>query len=304
MRLRIYRFVRMFLLGFIAVSLANLLFTFIFNTPKMYGIDRENREMVLKYGILRDKIRSAERTLAEIKHRDNYIYRSLFSTDTLAVEGIYTPYPAGKYAPLQGDEYSDLMTSTWQELDALGRKLYLQSLSLDQLQILSKNKEKLSLAIPAIWPIDRTKLKNNHIGAYGRRFHPIYKVWRKHEGIDLAGSTGDPIFATGDAVVEKIDRGRAHAGYGQQILLNHDFGYKTRYAHLSRILVKPGDRVTRGQIIGEMGNTGGSTSPHLHYEVIYMGRTVNPVNYFNRNMTHEEYKNLMEHMRETDLEVF
>jgi murein DD-endopeptidase MepM/ murein hydrolase activator NlpD len=100
------------------------------------------------------------------------------------------------------------------------------------------------------------------------------------------------------------DKGKRRRGYGQQILLNHEFGYQTRYAHLDKILVKEGDRVTRGQLIGEVGSTGGSTGPHLHYEVIYMGRNVNPVNYFNRNMTSEEYKMLMEKMKtNTDLET-
>ncbi|MBQ5635822.1 MAG: M23 family metallopeptidase, partial [Alistipes sp.] len=93
-------------------------------------------------------------------------------------------------------------------------------------------------------------------------------------------------------------------GYGKQVLLNHQFGYKTRYAHLDKILVTKGQRVKRGQIIGLVGSTGGSTGPHLHYEVIYMGRHVNPVNYFNKNMTKEEYKQLMENMRyNADLET-
>ena len=113
-----------------------------------------------------------------------------------------------------------------------------------------------------------------------------------------------PVYATGDAIVQKTDEGRRRRGYGRQVLLNHEFGYQTRYAHLNKILVKEGDRVVRGQIIGEVGSTGGSTGPHLHYEVIYMGRHVNPVNYFNRNMTSEEYQTLIENMRHnTDLEI-
>ncbi|MEG2240765.1 MAG: M23 family metallopeptidase, partial [Alistipes sp.] len=205
---------------------------------------------------------------------------------------------------MNADNYALLMIDTWKQLDAFGRMLYLESVSFDDLQALSKNKEQLSIAIPSLWPIDRTRLKGR-IGAFNpRRVHPVYHVIRPHTGIDLGGKTGDPIFATGDAVVEQIDQGVAHRGYGRQILLNHAFGYKTRYAHMSRIHVKAGDHVVRGQLIGEVGQTGVATGPHLHYEVIYRGKTVDPINYFDKNMTNDEYRKLVETMHDTDLEKF
>ena len=297
-----YPLLRKLLLGFIVISLLNLIISYCFYTPKLYSIDNQNRELVLKYNILQDRIRTLESKIDEIHHRDTYVYRALFSTDTLSIDGIYTPYPESKYATLQGDEYSPLMTESWKRMDALAKKTYAASLSLDQLQILAKNKERMSFAIPAIWPIDRTQLEWFY--SFGiRARHPIYKTRKMHKGVDLSCSRGVPVYATGDAIVQMTDIGKRRRGYGQQILLNHEFGYQTRYAHLDKILVKEGDRVTRGQLIGEGGSTGGSTGPHLHYEVIYMGRHVNPVNYFNRNMTSEEYKMLMEKMKHTDLET-
>ena len=252
---------------------------------------------------MQDRIRTLQSKLDEIKHRDRYVYRALFSVDTMSVNGIYEPYPDSKYADLQNDEYSALMTSTWMKLDALARETYAESLSLDELQILAKNKERMSFAIPAVWPIDRTELKA--FFAFGmREKHPILKTRKFHKGVDMSCKLGTPVYATGDAIVEKTDIGMRRRGYGKQILLNHEFGYKTRYAHLSKILVKPGDKVTRGQLIGEVGSTGGSTGPHLHYEVIYLGRNVNPVNYFNRNMSSEEYRTLMENIKyNADLEI-
>jgi murein DD-endopeptidase MepM/ murein hydrolase activator NlpD len=119
----------------------------------------------------------------------------------------------------------------------------------------------------------------------------------------MACDKGVPVYASGDAIVESTDIGRRRVGYGKQVLLNHEFGYKTRYAHLNEILVKEGQKVKRGQLIGTVGNTGGSTGPHLHYEVIYMGKVVNPVNYFNKNMTREEYRRLMDEMKDSDLET-
>ena len=297
LRLQTYRMLRKILLGFILVSIINVLFSYFFYTPKMYRITRDNRDLVIQYRILQDRILTAQRKLEDIRYRDNFVYRSLFSTDTLSIDGVWRPYPDSKYASMDDDSFAPLMISTWQKLDQLARSIYLESVSLDELQSLTRNKEQLSAAIPAIWPIDRKRLKNNHIGAFNlRRLHPKLGIIRPHKGIDFGGRIGDPIFATGDARVEST---RYMRGYGKQILLNHEFGYKTRYARLSKIEVKPGEEVKRGQLIGYMGNTGLSTGPHLHYEVIHKGHHVNPINYFNRAMTADEYDNLMKQMRDT-----
>lgn len=142
------------------------------------------------------------------------------------------------------------------------------------------------------------------IEPFGYRNHPIYHRRILHKGIDLAANIGNNVYATGDATVQSTDLGQPRRGYGKQILLNHQYGYQTRYAHLSQIFVKPGEKVVRGQLIGKVGNTGGVTGPHLHYEVIHMGQVVNPINYFNRNMTNEEYERLMEQMQELNLDTF
>lgn len=303
-RLRTYRFFRKILIGFILVSIANVIFSYFFYTPKMYRINRDTRELMIKYRILQERIRTSQRKVEAIRHRDNHVYRRLFSTDTLSVPGIWQPYPESKYAPLADDDFAPLMVSTWRQLDALARTMYLESVSMDELQLLSQDKEKLAMAVPAIWPIDRSALHNNHIGAFNpRRFHPILHRIRPHNGVDFGCDRGTQVYATGDGVVQ-IAAGTGHnGGYGHQVLLDHGFGYKTRYAHLDKVLVSPGEHVARGQVIALTGNTGRSTAPHLHYEVIHKGVPVNPVNYFNRDMTPEEYNDLMEHMRETNFEV-
>lgn len=304
-RLKTYRLIRKILIGFILVSIANVLFSYFFYTPKMYRILRDNRETEIRYRILQDRIRAAQQRVDEIRHRDNYVYRSLFATDTLAIPGVWNPYPDSKYAPMADDEYAPLMVGTWRQIDALARTLYLESVSMDELQLLSKNKEQLSAAVPAIWPIDRKALHNNHIGAFSpRRFHPVLHRVIAHTGVDFGCDRGTPVYATGDATVELAQSSGYNGGYGHQVLLDHEFGYKTRYAHLSDILVKPGDRVVRGQIIAHTGNTGRSTGPHLHYEVIHKGVPVNPINYFNRDMSAEEYERLMENLRETNFEKY
>ncbi len=298
-----YNILRQMLIGFIVISLLNMIISQLFYTPKMHIIASENRELVLKYEILQSRIASMQSKVAEIRHRDHFVYRPLFSSDSLAIQGIFAPYADSKYAELVNDEYSELMKSTWLSLDAVTRQTYALSRSLDEVQSLAKDKEKMSLAIPAIWPIDRTKLKAFY--AFGmRQKHPILKIRTMHKGVDMSTDYGVPVYASGDGVVEKVEQGKRRRGYGRQIVINHKFGYKTRYAHLQKMFVKPGEKVQRGQLIGEVGSSGGSTGPHLHYEVIYLGKQVNPVNYFNRNMTSDEYRQLMENMKyNADLET-
>lgn len=297
-----YNILRQVLIGFIVISILNMAVSYLFYTPKMHRIANKNRELVLKYEILRDRIASMQGKIDEIRHRERYVYRPLFSSDTLNLEGVYNPYPDSKYAHMADDEYAELMTSTWISLDAVMRQTYATSRALDELQNLAKDKEQMTLAIPAIWPIDRTALRAFY--PFGERSsHPIYGTRAMHKGVDLSANYGAPVFATGDGIVEKVDQGQPQFGYGQQILIDHKFGYKTRYAHLQRMFVKTGQKVQRGQLIGEVGSTGGSTGPHLHYEVLLRNQNVNPINYFNLNMTKDEYRELVKSIRyNADLE--
>ena len=301
-RVRSYRLIRNLLIGFIVVSIINLLFSSLFYTPKMYTLSNQQHELEMRYEILHNRILASQRKLEQIRHRDNYVYRPLFSSDTLSIDGVYSPYAESKYYDEVGNLPSPLAMSIWQDMDQLARSLYQESKSMDELQVLSKDKEKFSTAIPAVWPIDRSKMRNK-IGAFGYRMHPVYRRWKFHSGVDMPGRIGDPIYATGDGVVEAIEISRARYGYGTQILINHGFGYKTRYAHLNKIHISKGDTVKRGQLIADMGNTGVSTSPHLHYEVIYKRAHVNPINYFDKNMSAEAYKSLMNQIQDANYEA-
>lgn len=293
-RYGVYTVLRYIFLGFILASVVNLVFSYFFYTPKMYRIGRDNAELVMKYRILNEKIRSANGRLDELKHRDNAVYRSLFGVDTLAVAGIYEDYPDAKYGYLADDHFSTVMTGAWKSLDRLGRRVYLQSLSLDELQTLARDKEQMASAIPAIMPINMRDLRGG-IGAFGNRLHPIYKRYIFHKGIDLPGHTGDPVYAAGDGYVSLVNSaGTGRKGYGKNLIVDHGFGYQTRYAHLSKLLVTPGQWVKRGELIAEVGNTGGSTGPHLHYEVLYQGVNVNPISYFKRDMDPAEFEKIIE----------
>lgn len=126
---------------------------------------------------------------------------------------------------------------------------------------------------------------------YGVRRDPIYGSSKFHAGLDFAAKTGTPVFATADGVVTEAGR---QSGYGNCIDISHGYNYLTRYAHLSEVLVKPGQEVKRGEMIGKVGSTGKSTGPHLHYEVRFKGEPQNPVNYYFMDVTPEQYAEMVQ----------
>ena len=279
-------------MALVIAAMSQLIISSLFDTPKKNQIQRDNNRIMVEYNILMEKIRSAEHTLADIKHRDQFVYRPLLGIDTLNIPKVYSEYNDSKYAEFKDVEYGDKITEGWLSLDRLTRKIYYSSLSLDDTQDWAENKEEFSTVIPAIWPIDRTKLKNVS-SLYGMRVHPRYGTWRMHEGVDLSAPKGTPVYATGNAVVL---RAGWQPGYGYLIELNHGFGYKTRYGHLSKMHVRAGDSVTRGQVIADVGNSGVSSGAHLHYEVRFRNKTVNPIHYFNKDMSPEAYLDLMQQL--------
>ena len=174
---------------------------------------------------------------------------------------------------------------TAKRLDILQKQIVVQSKSLDEIANLAEEKEKLLTAIPAIQPVKNENLKRMASG-YGMRMHPILKYRKMHNGMDFSAPTGSLVYATGDAVVKKAKR---TTGFGNLVVLDHGFGYETYYAHLSEFKVRRGQKVKRGEIIAEVGSTGLSTAPHLHYEVHKNGKVVNPINFYHGDLTAEEY---------------
>lgn len=297
-RVWFYKLLRLVLVIFIVASIANLVFSYFFFTPKMYNLWKKNSELTTKYELLQDRIALASNKLNEINRRDAGVYRSIFAVDTVNIPGVYTPYADSKYDELAYGRFTGLLTDTWKQLDALGRQLYERSISFDELVALARDKDLMTESVPAIWPVNKKNIRG-HIGAFGGRIHPKFGGYRMHTGIDLAGRVGEPIYATGNGFVAYPDK---FEGYGKQILVDHGFGYKTRYAHLSAIYVEPGQYVRRGEKIGALGNTGRSTGPHLHYEVIYRNKAVNPINYFSRDMSAEEFEKIISSAKETTYE--
>jgi len=264
----------------------------IFNSPKELMQDRELKQYAMQYEIMNERLDRLTKVLEDIEDRDDNIYRTIFEAEPIPNErrkaGIGG---ADRYATFKGYENSSTIINTAKKLDQLSRELYIQSTSFDEVYKMAKNKAKMLASIPAIQPVSNKELKRIASG-FGYRIHPIYKTLRMHEGIDFTAPTGTPIYATGDGQVERLKS--RMSGYGKVIIIDHGFGYESLYAHMSKMIVKPGEKVKRGQVIGYVGNTGRSTGPHLHYEVRKNGKPVNPVHFFFQDLTPEEYEKVIE----------
>lgn len=167
---------------------------------------------------------------------------------------------------------SDLKTLT-KLTDELISKVKFQQEKFNYLVKKLSEKEELAKRIPAIVPMDG--VFSDH--SFGMRVHPVLRVWRMHEGIDINGIYGTPVYASGAGVVKFVGW---NGGLGLCVTIDHGFGYETTYGHLSKATVREGQKVTRFQKIGECGSSGLSTGPHLHYEVSFNGEKQNPVYYF------------------------
>ncbi|MEC9158984.1 MAG: M23 family metallopeptidase [Bacteroidota bacterium] len=280
--------------------IASIVFSFLILSIAFYNIRSYIQEEAAKENqSLRQEITSFNKdlnlileVLGDIQLRDDNIYRAIFETD---------PYPdhkrqlgtggnSMKYKKYENMEYGDLVIEISKKIELIEKKLASQSKSFDQVFDLTKEKQKMIKSIPSIQPVSNRDLTRIASG-FGLRMHPIYKILKMHKGMDFTAPIGTEIYATGDGVVERVGW---VGGYGKTIMINHGFGYKTRYAHCSKYKCRKGQKVKRGDLIGFVGNTGQSTGPHLHYEVFKNKKQINPVNFFFNDLSPEEYDKVIE----------
>jgi len=274
-----------------ATAVLVLAYNFI-ESPKERMLQREIEQYELQFKILNDRLEQVQSVVSDLQDRDDNIYRVIFESEPIPSSVRKAGFGgADRYSKLEGYKNSEIISNTARKLDLITSQLYVQSKSFDEVFALAKRKEDLLASIPAIQPVSNRNLKR--VGSYfGYRTDPFYKVTKFHEGMDFTATVGTDVYATGDGVVTMVERSRG--GYGNCITINHGFGYETVYAHLSKMNVRRGEKVKRGFVIGHVGNTGKSTSPHLHYEV-RKGRTaIDPLNFFFNDITPEEYETMIE----------
>ena len=280
--------------------IAAVVFSFVILSISFYNISnyinkeaaKENQSLRQEISVFNKDLNLILDVLNDVQDRDDNIYRAIFEAD---------PYPdykrqlgtggnPMKFKKYENIQYEDLVVEIAQKLELIEKKLSSQSKSFDEVFELTKEKQIMLKAIPSIQPISNRDLTRIASG-FGLRMHPIYKILKMHKGMDFTAPVGTEIYATGDGIIEKVGW---TGGYGKTIMINHGYGYKTRYAHCSKFKCKRGQKVKRGDLIGFVGNTGQSTGPHLHYEVFKNKKQINPVNFFFNDLSAEEYDKVIE----------
>ena len=277
-----------------ATVLAVLVDTYL-PSQKERALMREIDEMRYQYTLLTDEMHLMSEELTTIQDRDAKIHRFVFDMDPIE-ESVWTAGVGGSdyYSGLSGyANAGETMVETHRQMDKLERQLMLQRSSLDTLEMKAEERADRFRAIPSIKPVRVDLLARNVtlLSGYGMRMHPIHKVRKMHEGIDFTAPSGTAIQATGKGKV--ITSRKSRSGFGHHVIIDHGYGYQTIYAHMDEIHVKVGDLVDKGQQIGTVGNTGTSTAPHCHYEVVYKGKKVDPIHYCLDGLTPDQYSEIV-----------
>lgn len=257
-------------------------------SPKTILLKKTNDRWCSKVEVMNSNLDKYQSTLEALELRDDDIYRSIFGMNEISSEVRNAGFGGvNRYGWLEEVDRDGLLRKTVIRLDVLTKKSYVQSKSFDEVALLSKRAGDMASCIPAIPPVSTDKSKYRLSSTFGYRTDPFTKKTKLHTGVDFAMKPGNPVYSTGDGVVESVSF--EFFGYGNSIVIDHGFGYKTRYAHMKSISVVEGMSVKRGECIGETGNTGRSSGSHLHYEVIYKNRQVNPANYYDLDIAPSEY---------------
>jgi murein DD-endopeptidase MepM/ murein hydrolase activator NlpD len=279
--------------GSVLISLLYwVIFASFFDSPKEKALKREVEQLTMQYDLIHREMSNVENVLDDLQKTDDNLYRTIFEAEPVPVSerdgGIGG---VNRYESLEGYDNSKLVIETASRLDKIRKKMYVQSKSFDDLIVLAKNKEEMLKSIPAIIPISNKDLTRTASG-FGWRIHPFYKISKFHYGMDFTAPLGTEVYATGKGTVIAVET--AQRGYGKNITIDHGFGYKSVYAHLSNFNVKMGQKVQRGDVIGYVGNTGTSVANHLHYEIKLNGVNVDPVNYYYEDLSAAEYEKMIE----------
>lgn len=288
------RFIRVF--GFLSASLVFAALILVgayawIDSPKEKQLKREIAQYKLQMKLMDQKVEDMNEMLGQLAERDDNIYRAIFEADPLP-DNVRKAGFGGveRYNSLSGYENSEILIGLAKKIDQLSNRMLVQSTSYDQLAKLAARKNEMLASIPAIQPVSNRELRRMASG-FGYRIHPIYKTRKMHTGMDFSAPVGTDIYATGNGRVVEAEYDR---GYGYHVIIDHGFGYQTLYGHMSKMLVKRGQEIKRGEVIGLIGNSGTSTAPHLHYEVIKNGNKINPVNFYFNDLSPEEYDQVLE----------
>ena len=256
------------------------------------------KQYLLERTVLKSKIQSTHNKLdqlsgelAMLKEKDDNLYRSTLELNRIDNNLWMGGYGGSVKNPdLERLQDGDKLVSLADKMSKVKHQMSVVAESQEVLINKAGGDEKRMRALPAIRPIITMTKALNLMSGFGMRIDPVNKTtWQMHPGLDIGAPMGTPIFATGDGMVVRVEY--KTYGYGLNVVIDHGYGYKTLYAHMSKIDAKVGQKIKRGQIIGYVGSTGYSTCPHVHYEVFVNDIRVNPMPYISR-MSNDELKEI------------
>lgn len=274
--------------GFVGTIISGIVITVSFPFIKDYSTRKAQEKinfMQANFTLVNSEMDTVITVLKGLQETDNNLYRVLFNAEP------FNKKTLSRGVMPKTQKHNEYVFAIQDKLSSITRSLVTQSQSFDELIDLASNKEKMIQSIPSIIPIADKNLTRLSSG-YGYRIDPVYHVTKLHSGIDFTSPIGSPIHCTGDGTVVKV--GYSTGGYGNEVIVDHGFGYKSHYAHMSKFNTKVGKKVKRGEIIGFVGSTGKSTAPHLHYEIIKNGNKIDPINFFFNDITPEQYQLMIE----------
>ena len=252
--------------------------------PKTAILRRANADWSTRLDRMSGHLDRYDELLNLLEVRDDKIYRSVYGMDEIPREVRFSGFGGEtRYAALEGTALKDITV----RLDQLEKRAYIQTMSFDDVTALQRTAGDMAAHIPAIPPLSTEKGTYHLSSPFGYRSDPLLGFLKRHTGMDFACPPGNPLYATGDGVVVKVAHERK--GYGNHVIIDHGFGYRTRYAHMSEIIVQEGQVLSRGDCIGYSGRSGRCTGPHLHYEVLYRKDYVNPALYMDLTIDPKDY---------------
>jgi murein DD-endopeptidase MepM/ murein hydrolase activator NlpD len=280
----IFRFIGIsFLLGAAGVVYYNVQYPLLDEVQKL----NENVSLKAEWQAIHTQLKKTSQQLTDLENNDDHNFRVILDMDPLS--STQREAGVGGHEKASAEIIYPIIRSAIDFSEKIKNRLTVEVQSIDELKSALESKQKQWAARPAIQPINNKELIHLYL-VFGQRMHPLLGYTRPHNGLDFAAPMRSPIYATGDGVVTYASGGTT---YGNVVFINHGYGFETRYGHMSQFIVSVGQSVKRGQILGYVGSTGLSGGNHLHYEVLYHGKFVNPIGFFQRDLNNSEYEKLI-----------
>ena len=265
-------------------------FSLFFDTPVEYELKHSTDQLRDEYTRLEARYDSLRTVMENVSERDRNVFNILFESDPYDFDTEYETKRLATYESLLDKSDRQIILELKEKVRQSEATLTKLNESYLELQRLLDTVGDGRNRIPAIQPVINQQL-TLLTASYGMRIHPFYKTLQSHQGVDYTIPEGSRVFATADGTVREV--AQRNSTSGQTVVIDHGNGYETTYNHLSKINVRKGQTVRRGDIIALSGDTGLSLAPHLHYEVRYNGMRVDPIHYFFMELSPTEYQRLM-----------